>query len=74
MVVWSLELFSAQDDIANHFIVMDLFLWACGANCSMHAGRLMRDKQLGAKEILDRRYASGDISQEEYQRIKTEIS
>jgi uncharacterized membrane protein len=40
----------------------------------MRAGRAMRDKELSAKEILDRRYASGDISQEEYQRIKTEIS
>ncbi len=56
------------------FIIVVVFLLARGANCPMCAGRAMRDKELSVKEILDRRYASGDISQEEYQRIKIEIS
>jgi putative membrane protein len=33
----------------------------------------MRDREASAREILDRRYARGDISQEEYQRMKKEI-
>ncbi|WP_226842641.1 SHOCT domain-containing protein [Acidithiobacillus thiooxidans] len=33
----------------------------------------MRDREESAKAILDRRYARGEISQEEYQRMKKEL-
>ena len=35
--------------------------------------RGMRDTEESAKEILDRRYARGEISREEYQRMKKEL-
>lgn len=53
-------------------LVMLLFLFRGGC-WPMHGGRGMRDREASAREILDRRYARGDISQEEYQRMKKEI-
>lgn len=41
----------------------------------MSGGRGMRthDREESAKEILDRRYARGEIGQEEYQRMKKDL-
>ena len=47
-------------------VVMLLFLFRGGG-----PGR--RDKEESAKEILDRRYARGEIGQEEYQRMKKDL-
>ncbi|WP_226852710.1 SHOCT domain-containing protein [Acidithiobacillus thiooxidans] len=35
--------------------------------------RGLRDREESAKAILDQRYARGEISQEEYQRMKKEL-
>jgi len=43
----------------------------CGGRGMRENG--MREKEESAKEILDRRYARGEISQEEYQRMKKEL-
>lgn len=53
-------------------IVMLLFLFRSGGlpTCG---GRGMRDREESAKEILDRRYARGEINQEEYQRMKKDL-
>lgn len=56
-------------------VVMLLFLFR-GGDWPMCGGRGMRDRrdrEESAKEILDRRYARGEISQEEYQRMKKEL-
>lgn len=36
-------------------------------------GPRRRDREESAKEILDRRYARGEIGQEEYQRMKKDL-
>ncbi len=59
-------------------VVMLLFVfrgggWGGGGGWPMCGGRGMREKEESAKEILDRRYARGEISQEEYQRMKKEL-
>ena len=53
-------------------IVMLLFLFRGGGRpmCGGHGGR---DREDGAREILDRRYARGEINHEEYQRMKKEL-
>ena len=55
-------------------VVMLLFLFRGGGGgwpmCGSH-GR--RDREDSAREILDRRYARGEINQEEYQRMKKEL-
>ncbi|TAH44700.1 MAG: SHOCT domain-containing protein [Betaproteobacteria bacterium] len=53
-------------------VVMLLFLFR-GAGWPMCGGRGMRDKEASAREILDRRYARGEVSQEEYQRMRKEL-
>ncbi len=55
------------------FLVMVLIFLFRGAGWPMCGGRGMRDSEESAKEILDRRYARGEISHEEYQRMKKEI-
>lgn len=53
-------------------VVMLLFLFR-GAGWPMCSGRRMREEYGSAREILDRRYARGEISQEEYQRMKKDL-
>ena len=52
-------------------VVMLAFLFR-NAGWPMCGGRA-EDKGESAKEILDRRYAKGEISQEEYLRIKKDL-
>ncbi len=52
-------------------VVMLLFLFRGGG--PMCGWRGTRDREESAREILDRRYARGEISQEEYQRMKKEL-
>ncbi|MBI5637717.1 MAG: SHOCT domain-containing protein [Nitrospinae bacterium] len=53
------------------FIVMLLFLFR-GSGWPMCGGHRTHKRE-NAREILDRRYASGEISREEYQRMKKDI-
>ncbi len=53
-------------------VVMLLFVFR-GAGWPMCGGHGMRKKENSAREILDRRYARGEIGQEEYQRMKKEL-
>lgn len=53
-------------------VVMLVFLFRGGGRI-MCGGHDMRDRDVGAREILDRRYARGEIGQEEYQRMKKEL-
>ncbi|MGV0998837.1 MAG: SHOCT domain-containing protein [Fluviibacter sp.] len=39
----------------------------------MCGGQGKHDVEIGAQEILNRRYAKGEISKDEYQRIKKDI-
>jgi len=55
------------------FLVVMLFFLFRGRDWPMCGGRGMRDREESAKEILDRRYARGEIGQEEYQRMKKEL-
>ncbi|KFB73504.1 MAG: hypothetical protein AW09_001240 [Candidatus Accumulibacter phosphatis] len=52
--------------------VMLVFLFRSGA-LPMFGGRGMREKEERAREIIDRRYARGEIDQEEYQRMKKDL-
>ena len=53
-------------------VVMLVFLFRSGG-LPMCGGRGTREKEDSAREILDRRYACGEISQEEYQRMRKEL-
>ena len=53
-------------------VVMLIFLFR-GGGPPMCGGHGRRDREESAKEILDRRYARGEIGQEEYQRMKKEL-
>lgn len=53
-------------------VVMLLFLFRGGGG-PMCGGHARRDREDSAWEILDRRYARGEINQEEYQRMKKEL-
>lgn len=53
-------------------VVIMIFLFGRGGR-TMCGGREMRDRSDSAKEILDRRYASGEISEDEYQRMKKNL-
>ncbi|WP_313952107.1 SHOCT domain-containing protein [Accumulibacter sp.] len=53
-------------------VVMLVFLFRSGG-LAMCGGRGIGDRDESAKEILDRRYARGEIVQEEYQRMKKDL-
>ncbi|MDE8343420.1 MAG: SHOCT domain-containing protein [Acidocella sp.] len=56
------------------FLLVVVLILARIIHFPMGSCRNMGGGAPSAKEILDRRYASGEISQEEYQRIKSEIT
>ncbi|MBU2835059.1 SHOCT domain-containing protein [Acidithiobacillus thiooxidans] len=53
-------------------VVLLLFLFR-GRDWPMCGRRGLRDGEESAKAILDQRYARGEISQEEYQRMEKEL-
>jgi putative membrane protein len=53
------------------FLVV-LFLF-CRAGSAMCGGHRRRDREENAREILDRRYARGEISREEHQRMRKDL-
>ena len=54
------------------FVVMLLFLFR-GASWPMCGGHGMHKREESAREILDRRYARGEISREDYQQMKKDL-
>ncbi|MDA8328673.1 MAG: SHOCT domain-containing protein [Betaproteobacteria bacterium] len=54
------------------FVVMLFFIFFRGG-LPMCGGHDARERKESAREILDRRYARGEIGQEEYQQIKKEM-
>jgi len=59
-------------------VVLLVFLFRGGGGGPMCGGWGMREngkreKEESAKEILDRRYARGEISREEYQQMRKEL-
>ncbi len=55
------------------FLVVMLIFVFRGGGWPMCGGRRMHDREESAKEILDRRYARGEISREEYQQMKKDL-
>ena len=55
------------------FLVVLLLVLLRGAGWPMGGDRDRREKEDSAREILDRRYARGEITQEEYQRMKKDL-
>lgn len=55
------------------FLVVMLLLVFRGVGWPMYGRRGMRDREESAREILDRRYARGEIGQEEYLRMKKDL-
>ncbi len=57
------------------FLVVILLIIFRSGGWRMCGGRGMQpqDRQSSAKEILDRRYASGEISREEYLQMKKDL-
>lgn len=53
------------------FVIYRLFIR--GSRGSMCGGHRKQEVEIGAQEILNRRYAKGDITHDEYQRIKKEL-
>ena len=53
-------------------IVVLLFIFRTGGS-PMFGRRDTRESEPTAREILDRRYARGEISREEYQQMKTDL-
>jgi putative membrane protein len=53
-------------------VVMLLFLFR-GAGWPMCAGHGMHKREESAREILDRRYARGEISRADYQQMKKDL-
>lgn len=54
------------------FAVLLVFLFGWG-DWPMGRGTRDRDREETAREILDRRYARGEISREEYQQMKKDL-
>ena len=50
-------------------IVMIVFLFRRGPGCYWRGGR-REDRRESPREILDRRYASGEITKEQYEEMK----
>lgn len=42
-------------------------------SCMMFGGHRAQDHEESARQILDRRYARGEISKEDYQRIRKDL-
>ena len=55
------------------FLVVLLLLPFRGGGWPMCGGRGPRGRKESAREILDRRYARGEISREEYQQMKKDL-
>ena len=55
------------------FLVVMLVFLLRGAGMPMCGGHGLRDREESAREVLDRRYARGEIGQEEYQRMKKDL-
>jgi putative membrane protein len=55
------------------FLVVLLLVLFRGVGWPTNGGREPRGKEDSARDILDRRYARGEITQEEYQRIKKDL-
>lgn len=55
------------------FLVVLLLVLIRGGSWSMCGGRDRRGRDDSAREILDRRYARGEITEEEYQRMKKNL-
>ncbi len=53
-------------------VVMLLFLFR-GPGWPMCGGRGMREREDSARELLDRRYARGEIKREEYLQMKKDL-
>ena len=53
-------------------IVLVLFLFR-GPGWPMCGGYRRRDREKTAREVLDRRYARGEISREDYQRMRKDL-
>jgi len=53
-------------------VVLVLFLFQ-GRGWPMCGGHRRQDREETAREILDRRYARGEISREEYQRMRKDL-
>lgn len=53
-------------------VVMLLFLFRGGGR-PMCGGRGMREREESARELLDRRYARGEIKREEYLQMKKDL-
>jgi len=54
-------------------IVMILFLFRGAPSCFWHTGRRedrREDRRESPREILDRRYASGEITKDQYEEMK----
>lgn len=54
-------------------IVMLLFLFRGGAGFPMCGSHGTHNREQTARELLDRRYARGEISREEYQQMKKDL-
>lgn len=55
------------------FLVVILLFLFRGWGTPMSGGHGLRDREGSAREILDRRYARGEVGQEEYQRMKKDL-
>lgn len=53
-------------------VVMLLFLFR-GVGWPGCGGRRTRDREESAREILDRRYARGELTREQYQQMKKDL-
>lgn len=55
------------------FLVVMLLLLFRGGGSPMCGGHGTHTREAGARELLDRRYARGEISREEYQQMKKDL-
>ena len=55
------------------FLIILLLFFFRGNGRPMCGGHRMQDREKSAKEIIDRRYARGEISREEYQQLKKDL-
>jgi putative membrane protein len=51
-------------------ILLAVFFFRGGAACWGHRGHDRDSRPEGARDILDRRYASGEITKEQYEEMK----
>lgn len=74
-MMWSgpWECFSLMWIFPLIFLAVMLLFLSRGAGWPMLGGRKRRDSEESAREILDRRYAKGEIGQEEYQRMRKDL-